>query len=133
MSGAVQEVRRCLLKLAQSWQKDPLRPNMDFGEAIRRATEAELSGPEAKRHLAESRKSLAALERLRSSESLREVCILEHLTEKKYPTPRNILQPASSPSHYTQLVEAMNRVSRGQSVAPTFVQRLRHFFGLPVN
>lgn len=95
---------------------------MDFGEAIRRATEAELSGPEAKRHLAESRKSLAALERIRSSESLRE-----------YPTPRNILQPASSPSHYTQLVEAMNRVSRGQSVAPNFVQRLRHFFGLPVN
>lgn len=82
MSGAVQEVRRCLLKLAQSWPKDPLRPNMDFGEAIRRATEAELSGPEAKRHLAESRKSLAALERIRSSESLREVCILEHLTEK---------------------------------------------------
>jgi len=58
---------------------------MDFGEAIRRATEAELSGPEAKRHLAESRKSLAALERIRSSESLREVCILEHLTEKKVP------------------------------------------------
>lgn len=76
MSSAVQEVRRSLLKLAQTWPKDPLRPNMDFGEAIRRATEAELSGAEAKRHLAESRKSLAALERIRSSESLREVRIL---------------------------------------------------------
>ena len=40
MSGAAQDVRRALLKLAQTWPKDPLRPNLDFGEAIRRATEA---------------------------------------------------------------------------------------------
>ncbi|AXA52310.1 acetylornithine aminotransferase [Malassezia restricta] len=122
MSGAVQEVRRHLLKLAQTWPKDPLRPSMDFGEAIRRATEAELTGPQAKRHLAESRKSLAALERIRTSESLRE-----------YPTPRHILQPASSPSHYAQLVETMNRITRGQSVKPTMAQRVRRFFGLPVH
>ena len=88
MSGAVQEVRRHLLKLAQTWPKDPLRPSMDFGEAIRRATEAEL---------------------------------------------RHILQPSSSPSHYAQLVETMNRITRGQSVKPTMAQRVRRFFGLPVH
>ncbi|KAL4399753.1 Cbp3p-Cbp6 complex protein [Malassezia pachydermatis] len=121
MSSAVQEVRKSLLKLAQTWPKDPLRPTMDFGEAIRRATESELSGPQAKKHVAEARKSLAALERIRSSESLRE-----------YPTPRTILQPASAPTHYTQLVEAMSRIARGQSVAPSWTQRLRHFFGLRV-
>lgn len=73
MSSAVQEVRKSLLKLAQTWPKDPLRSKMDFGEAIRRATDAELSGPHAKAHVAEARKSVAALERIRSSESLREV------------------------------------------------------------
>lgn len=73
MSSAVQEVRKSLLKLAQTWPKDPLRPTMDFGGAIRRATEAELSGPQARQHLAEARKSLAALERIRSNESMREV------------------------------------------------------------
>ncbi|PKI83727.1 hypothetical protein MVES_002716 [Malassezia vespertilionis] len=73
MAGAAQEVRKSLLKLAQSWPKDPLRPNLDFGEAIRRATETELSGPQARSNVAEARKSLAALERIRSSESLREV------------------------------------------------------------
>ncbi|WFD17799.1 acetylornithine transaminase [Malassezia caprae] len=112
MSSAVQEVRKSLLKLAQTWPRDPLRPSMEFGEAIRRATEAELSGPQARQHLAEARKSLAALERIRSSESLRE--------------------PESAPTHYTDLVDAMSRVARGQSVAPTISQRVRHFFGLRV-
>lgn len=74
MSMAVQEVRKALLKLAQTWPKDPLRPNMEFGEAIRRATDTELSGARAKANVSEARKSLAALERIRSSESLREVC-----------------------------------------------------------
>lgn len=82
MSSAVQEVRKSLLKLAQTWPRDPLRPSMNFGEAIRRATEAELSGPQARQHLAEARKSLAALERIRSSESLREVrCIANEVPD----------------------------------------------------
>ncbi|KAI3628283.1 ARG8 [Malassezia furfur] len=120
MSGAAQDVRRALLKLAQTWPKDPLRPNLDFGEAIRRATEAEMpSASQAKASLAELRKSLAALERIRSSESLRE-----------YPTPRNVLHPASTPTYYSQLVEAMGRVARGQSVAPSWAERVRHFFGV---
>ncbi|WFD38168.1 acetylornithine transaminase [Malassezia japonica] len=119
MSGAAQDVRKALLKLAQTWPKDPLRPNLDFGEAIRRATEVELSSGAARVNIAEARKSLAALERIRSSESLRE-----------YPTPRNVLHPASSPNYYGQLVEAMGRVARGQSVAPSLGQRMRRFFGM---
>ena len=128
MSGAAQDVRRALLKLAQTWPKDPLRPNLDFGEAIRRATEAEMpSASQAKASLAELRKSLAALERIRSSESLREVR-RSRLTQ--YPTPRNVLHPAPTPTYYSQLVEAMGRVARGQSVAPSWTERVRHFFGV---
>ena len=128
MSGAVPEVRKALLKLAQTWPKDPLRPNLDFGEAIRRATEAEMAhGAHAKTNLVETRKSLAALERIRCSESLREVRV--PLTPQ-YPTPRNVLHPASTPYYYSQLVEAMGRVARGQSVAPTWTERFRRFFGV---
>lgn len=43
-----------------------------------------------------------------------------------------MLQPESSPHHYSQLVEAMGRVARGQTVAPSFTQRVRRFFGLPL-
>lgn len=128
MSGAAQDVRKALLKLAQTWPKDPLRPNLDFGEAIRRATEAEMpSASQAKSSLAELRKSLASLERIRSSESLREVR-RRRLTQ--YPTPRNVLHPASTPTYYSQLVEAMGRVARGQSVAPSWAERVRRFFGV---
>lgn len=128
MSGAAQDVRKALLKLAQTWPKDPLRPNLDFGEAIRRATEAEMpSASQAKASLAELRKSLASLERIRSSESLREV---RRPPLTQYPTPRNVLHPASTPTYYSQLVEAMGRVARGQSVAPSWAERVRHFFGV---
>lgn len=48
----------------------------------------------------------------------------------QYPTPRNVLHPASSPNYYGQLVEAMGRVARGQSVAPSLGQRMRRFFGM---
>lgn len=130
MSGAAHEVRKALLKLAQTWPKDPLRPSLDFGEAIRRATEVGMaSHAPAKTNLAEARKSLAALERIRSSESLREVRRM-HGSPTQYPTPRNVLHPASSPNYYARLVEAMGRIARGQSVAPTWSERFRRFFGV---
>ncbi|WFD42888.1 acetylornithine transaminase [Malassezia psittaci] len=117
-SATLQEVRKSLLKLAQSWPKDPLRPNLDFGEAIRTATESELANvARGKVNAAELRKSLESLERLRGNECLRE-----------YPTPRNILHPASSPQYYTQLVDAMGRVASGQTITPSWSDRMRRFF-----
>ncbi|WFD32985.1 acetylornithine transaminase [Malassezia sp. CBS 17886] len=118
MSAAAKEVRKALLKLAQSWPRDPLRTNLNFGEAVRRATEAELHDTCSRASIAEARRSLSALERIRSDASLRE-----------YPTPRNILQPASAPRYYARLIDAMNRIARGQSVSPSLTERMRHFFG----
>lgn len=73
MAAAAQEVRKALLKVAHAWPKNPLRPELDFGEAIKKATETQLAGVTSRVELAEAQKSLAALERLRSSASLHEV------------------------------------------------------------
>mgnify|MGYP007016337067 FL=1 len=118
MSGAAREVQQALVRLARSWPKDPLRPGLDFGEALRRSAEHELGAHAHKPNIAEAHRSLAALERLRSSESLRE-----------YPTPHSIIEPASYPNYYRRLVDALARLSHGQSIAPTFMERVRHFFG----
>ena len=75
MSGAAREVQQALVRLARSWPTDPLRPGLEFGEALCRSAERSL-GPDAQKpNIAEAHRSLAALERLRSSESLREVRI----------------------------------------------------------
>ena len=73
MSVAAREVQQALLRLARSWPKDPLRPGLEFGEAMRRSAEQSLGTDVQKPNIAEAHRSLASLERLRSSESLREV------------------------------------------------------------
>lgn len=125
-----QAVQKALLKLARSWPKDPARPEFDFGEAIRRATLAESNSKASKTPGADVRRSQAALDRLRSQS----LAALERLRSneglREYPTPRNVLHPASSPQYYERLLDAITRVTHGQSIAPTLGERVRRFFGM---
>lgn len=47
----------------------------------------------------------------------------------QHPMPSSILRPRGDPEYYTRIRKAVERLSRGESVKPTFAERIRIFFG----
>ena len=110
--------------LAESWPKDPLRPDLDFGAAISSAANTALRTSEgaprdlSAQELQFARNAYDALEAMRDNKVTHE-----------FPTPQSILKPQSAPQYYDRLLKTLDAASQGKKLAPSFAERVRRFFG----
>ncbi|SAM85370.1 related to acetylornithine aminotransferase precursor [Ustilago bromivora] len=146
-SEEIQSLYKEFISLAQSWPKDPLRPEIDFGNSIIAAAQTSLLSiqsqsslhPEqvhaklpgnllpdplpgtktlTKAELDYARKSLGLLQELK-----------ENKVSMEYPLPESMLKPKSQPEYYDRLIRSIDRAVKGQSVSPSLGERVRRFFG----
>jgi acetylornithine aminotransferase len=145
-AAGVQAVYKQFIELGESWPKDPLRPDIDFGASISAAAQTALLSvasqsavhPEqvhrprgaplpdplpgtrtlTKDELAYAQQSLTLLRELRDNK-----------VQLEYPLPESMLKPKSQPEYYERLIRSIERAVQGKSIAPSFAERVKWFFG----
>ncbi|SJX65211.1 related to acetylornithine aminotransferase precursor [Sporisorium reilianum f. sp. reilianum] len=143
----IQTLYRQFVELAQSWPKDPLRPDIDFGASIVTAAQTALLSVQSQAAVHPERvhaaspgnplptplpgtKTLTVAELEYARRSLE---LLGELKENKvkmaYELPEGMLKPKSQPEYYERLVRGIERAVAGKSVAPTWGERVKRFFG----
>ncbi|KAG8908331.1 hypothetical protein FRB99_007257 [Tulasnella sp. 403] len=85
-----------LRQLAKNWPKDPVRPNLQFGELLNYVAENSPEGVPAR--------GISAVKALQSN----------HLM-KKYPISPRTTKPASFPHHYDRLVLGYENATKGKT------------------
>ncbi|GAC77236.1 acetylornithine aminotransferase [Moesziomyces antarcticus T-34] len=145
-AAEIQAVYKQFIELGESWPKDPLRPDIDFGASISAAAQTALLSvasqsavhPEqvhkprgaplpdplpgtrtlTKAELAYAQQSLTLLRELRDNK-----------VQLEYPLPESMLKPKSQPEYYERLIRSIERAVQGKSIAPSFAERVKRFFG----
>ncbi|CAO1626167.1 unnamed protein product [Parajaminaea phylloscopi] len=141
-------------RLAAAWPVDPLRPQLSFGGALRTNVGRALLDQPPPSPPASSRAESAGivtggvtagpdadLDRLKFKDlgqaeieyAERAFAALEGLREGResieHPMPTSILRPKSDPEYYSRIRSAVEKAHKGESLAPTFSERVRIFFG----
>ncbi|KAF9480616.1 hypothetical protein BDN70DRAFT_877306 [Pholiota conissans] len=91
-SQATKQLSTRLLAMAETWPKDPFRPNLQLGTFL---------------------KSLAAHPRLTPQAVEATRALRDNDMYEKYPLSQKMLKPASSPHHYERLVEGWEKSAQG--------------------
>lgn len=146
-ASEVQSLYRDFIHLAQSWPKDPLRPEIDFGSSIIAAAQTALLSIQSQSSLHPEQvhaktpgdplptplpgtKSLTKDELTYAKKSLE---LLKELKENKvmldYPLPEGMLRPKSQPEYYERLVKSIERAVEGKGVSVGLGERIKRFFG----
>lgn len=146
-ASEIQAVYKDFISLAQSWPKDPLRPELDFGASIVTAAQTALLSVQSQSALHPEQvhalqpgnplpdplpgtKTLTKAELEYAQKSLE---LLQELKDNKvqleYPLPQSLLKPKSQPEYYDRLVSNIERAVNGKSMTPGFGERIRRFFG----
>ena len=143
----IQSLYQEFVALAQSWPKDPLRPEIDFGASITAAAQTALLSVQSQAALHPEQVhaktpgnplpeplpgtrtlTQAELDYARKSlELLRE--LKENKVQMEYPLPESMLKPKSQPEYYDRLIRSIDRAVEGKSVVPSFAERVKRFFG----
>ncbi|KAF8797687.1 hypothetical protein BYT27DRAFT_7228840 [Phlegmacium glaucopus] len=91
-TATVKQLSQKLNSIAESWIKDPFRPNLQLQTFL---------------------KSLAAHPRL-TPQAVDAACALrDNQLQKQYPLSKRILRPATAPHHYERLVEGFDKSAQG--------------------
>ncbi|CDW99695.1 hypothetical protein [Sporisorium scitamineum] len=143
----IQTLYRKFIELAQSWPKDPLRPEIDFGASIITAAQTALLTVQSQAavhpeqvHAASpgnplptplpGTKTLTVAELEYAQKSLDLLTELrENKVKMEYELPEGMLKPKSQPEYYERLVRGIERAVEGKSVAPNLGERVKRFFG----
>lgn len=143
----IQTLYTHFIELAQSWPKDALRPEIDFGASIRAAAQTALLSaqsqasldPEqvhAKNSAISPRDAVAATKCLTKAEfeyAKKSLALLRELKENKvqlkYALPENMLKPKSMPEYYDRLKSTIDRAAGGNSVAIGWTEWFSRFVG----
>ncbi|GAA5979487.1 hypothetical protein JCM10908_002942 [Rhodotorula pacifica] len=90
---------------ASAWPRDPLRPKLQFADAIRTAADRALAdkAPLSDTQVWKAREAVAAMQRLVHNKAL-----------EKYPVTQRTTKPASFPKHYSRIVDTIERAERGE-------------------
>ncbi|TKY88363.1 hypothetical protein EX895_002715 [Sporisorium graminicola] len=134
----IQTLYKQFIELAQSWPKDPLRPDINFGASIVTAAQTALLSvqsqaavhPEQVHAAQPGTKTLTLAELEYAQKSLQLLTELkENKVKMEYELPEGMLKPKSQPEYYERLVRGIERAVAGKSVAPSFGERVKMFFG----
>lgn len=146
-ASEIQAVYKDFVSLAQSWPKDPLRPEIDFGSSITSAAQTALLTIQSQSALHPEQvsavnrgdplpnplpgtKTLTKAELEYAKKSLHMLTELkENKVQMEYPLPESMLKPKSQPEYYDRLIRSIERAVEGKSVTPSFGERVKRFFG----
>lgn len=92
MAAAPTKLAQKLAAIADSWVKDPFRPNLQLQTFL---------------------KSLAAHPRLTPQAVQAARALRDNGLQKQYPLSKKMLKPASMPHHYDRLIEGYQKSARG--------------------
>ncbi|GAA5961123.1 hypothetical protein JCM8115_005836 [Rhodotorula mucilaginosa] len=106
MSAPNASLRTAWHAVASAWPRDPLRPKLQFADAIRTA---------ADRAFVASESPLTETQRWKASEA---VGAMQRLVQNKaleqYPVTQRTTKPASFPKHYQRIADTIERAERGE-------------------
>ncbi|KAF9558514.1 hypothetical protein CPC08DRAFT_736403 [Agrocybe pediades] len=91
-TASTKQLSQKLSTIAQSWVKDPFRPNLQLQNFLQ---------------------SLSAHPRLTPNAVEATRALRDNVMQKKYPLSQKMLRPASSPMHYERLVEGFEKSAQG--------------------
>ncbi|KAJ1021129.1 hypothetical protein NDA16_003915 [Ustilago loliicola] len=146
-ANEIQDLYKHFVALAQSWPKDPLRPEIDFGNSIIAAAQTSLLSIQSQSSLHPEQVDakhpgnplpdpLPGTKALTKAELDYAKKSFELLTELKqnevqieYPLPESMLKPKSQPEYYDRLIRSIEKAVKGQNVSPSLGERVKRFFG----
>ncbi|SNX86841.1 related to acetylornithine aminotransferase precursor [Melanopsichium pennsylvanicum] len=143
----IQQLYKSFVDLGQSWPKDPLRPEIDFGSSVIAAAQTALLSVQSQAALHPEQvqakspgdplpnplpgtKTLTKHELEYASQSFKLLTDLkENKVHMEYPLPESMLKPKSQPEYYDRLIKSIERAVEGKIVAPGLGERIKRFFG----
>ncbi|KAG0664402.1 hypothetical protein C6P46_001447 [Rhodotorula mucilaginosa] len=106
MSAPNASLRTAWHAVASAWPRDPLRPKLQFADAIRTA---------ADRAFAASESPLTETQRWKANEAARAMQrLVQNRALEQYPVTQRTTRPASFPKHYQRIADTIERAERGE-------------------
>ncbi|BGP29516.1 hypothetical protein JCM10296v2_001255 [Rhodotorula toruloides] len=117
--ASTQRLRQAWHQAAQAWPRDPLRPTVQFADAIRTAADRALADAVTLSPKQEQKAEQACQSLLRMA---------NNEAARRYPMRPSTTKPASFPKHYARIEDAVARINRGEKMErPGFLQRWFRF------
>ncbi|GAA5864692.1 hypothetical protein JCM3774_006044 [Rhodotorula dairenensis] len=106
MSTRTASARAAWHAVANTWPRDPLRPKLQFQDAIRSAADralADSAPPLSDTQLWKANEAVKAMQRLVNNRAL-----------EQFPVTQRTTKPASFPKHYSRIADSIERAERGE-------------------
>merc|ERR1719487_621254 len=90
--------------VASAWPRDPLRPKLQFADAIRTAADRAFASAE-----------VSDTQRWKANEAVRAMQrLVQNKALEQYPVTQRTTKPASFPKHYQRIADTIERAERGE-------------------